>query len=245
MSSTSRVIFYPGNDPEMFRASLTARETFRYFWYQQALDFNRIVPALERSCLKIAFSDDFSDPDSPVEHMWVDSVNFDGVEIDGILISSPNWLKSVREGETVSFPLEQLGDWICVLDGIVYGSYTIQVLRSRMNERERRQHDNAWRLSFPALGTTILPDLNEKFEEVIANLTTDEIAKNPAIVEERFENGRTLLHLESLYGRVSVVKVILDGGGSPTTLCNRGWTASEYAKSLNWKEVLALLKQAV
>ena len=45
MSEESEVVFFESDDPEMAAAAKSARKSFRWFWYQVATDFNRIVPA--------------------------------------------------------------------------------------------------------------------------------------------------------------------------------------------------------
>ncbi|WP_217550983.1 DUF2314 domain-containing protein, partial [Pantoea sp. GbtcB22] len=42
----------------------------------------------------------------------------------------------------------QISDWMYVIEGEVYGAFTVNLLRSRMGRREREEHDNAWGLSF-------------------------------------------------------------------------------------------------
>ncbi len=159
MSEDNPVTFYEGDDPELSQASQKARETFRYFWNQVALDFNRIIPALELACVKAPFSDD-ADPRSPFEHMWVDQINFDGIDVYGTLLNSPNNLTSWNQGDEVEGPLAALSDWLCVLGGKVYGGHTIQVARGRMATAERQEYDQAWGLDFPAPDTVLIPERN-------------------------------------------------------------------------------------
>ncbi len=241
--SESPVTFHMGDDPEIVAAAENARRTFRHFWNQVSLDFNRIVPALELACLKVPFSDDDSDDESQVEHMWVDQVNFDGVDVTGVLINEPNWLKSVAQGDEVSFPVSRISDWLCVLDEQVYGGYSIQVLRSRMSDDERNNHDEAWGLRFPPPDTVRVPEHNDKFEAVIASMLTEQIAKDASTVAETFDHGRTILHLEALCGRTPSVKVLLQHGADTNARCNRGWTPRDYAQSLKWDGIVSLLDE--
>ncbi len=242
MSEDNPVVFHEGNDPELLHASQRARDTFRYFWNQVALDFNRIIPALELACVKVPFSDDVEDPQSPVEHIWVDQINFDGIAIYGTLLNTPNSLTSWAAGDEVQFPLTDVSDWLCVLDGKVYGGHTIQVTRGRMEAVERQDYDQAWGLDFPPPDTVLIPERNGEFEDKIANLLAEQIAKNPKIVTATFDGGQTLLHLEALHGREPSVKVLLDQGASRTACCDRGWTPLDYARSLEWTNVTQLLQ---
>jgi uncharacterized protein len=242
MPDSSPVTFHSGDEPEIVAASQQARKTFRYFWNQLSLDFNRIVPALELACLKVPFSESING-EMRVEQMWVDQVNFDGVSVTGILINAPNWLTSVQQGDEVMFPITQISDWLCVLDGQVYGAYTIQVLRSHMDEEERASHDAAWGLEFPAPSNVLIPERNMKFENVIASLLEKQIEEDSSIVSAAFDEGRTVLHLESLYGRDRSVQVLLEHGADVSVRCDRGWTARDYAQSLQWDHIVALLDQ--
>ena len=224
----------------MIAASQKARETFRLFWNQVALDINRIVLAIETACLKVPFSEDVNGK-MKVEQMWVEQIYFDGVAVTGTLVNFPRWLTAFKEGDEVIFPVSQISDWLCVIDEKVYGAYTIQVLRSSMDGGERANHDKAWGLAFPTPDTVLLPEKNAKFEGIIANLLKEQLEKDRSILSSPFDEGRTLLHLEALYGRAPSVRVLLDYGANPSTPCSRGWTARDYAQSLQWDSVLALL----
>ncbi len=243
MSETSPVTFFKSDDPEIEQASENARDTFRFFWKEVTLDYNRIVPALELACLKVPFSDDKDDPDSQVEHMWVSEVDFDGVQIHGSLINSPNWLKSVKEGDSVSFKIKEISDWFCVLGGEAYGAYSVQVIRSRMSETELASYDESWGLKFPEPSKVQIPDENEEFEKIIAEKLSDHLKGNIETIRDKDDEGRTILHLEALYGRKHGVKVLLEHGADRSVKCNRGWTPLDYAKSLGWVGVIELLEE--
>jgi uncharacterized protein YegJ (DUF2314 family) len=244
MSEDSPVTFHKDDDPEMEKASQEARKTFRHFWKEVSLDYNRIVPALEVSCIKLPFSDDESDPDSQVEHMWVSEIDFDGERIRGVLINAPNWLKSVKEGDAVECAVDDIGDWMCVLAGKVYGAYTVQVTRGRMSESERTAYDEAWGLEFPPPDEVLVPPDVSDFEPVIAKLLQDHLEKDIETVKSTDDAGRSPLHLEALYGRRHSVQVLLDYGADPTAKCDRGWTPRDYANSIGWAEVASILESA-
>jgi uncharacterized protein len=240
MSDTDSITFHEGSNPEMLAASQKARETFRYFWNQVTLDFNRIVPAIDIACLKVPFAENVNG-EVQVEQMWVDQIYFDGVIITGTLVNSPHYLTSVKEGDEVTFPLSQISDWLCVIAGEVYGAYTIQVLRAGMDQEERSSHDEAWGLDFPDPDTTLLPEQNTKFEDVIANLLKEQLEEDSSTLSSDFGDGRTILHLEALYGRAPSIQVLLKHGADRTVRCRRGWTARDYAQSLGWASVIELL----
>src|SRR5262245_41912119 len=135
-SKPSKVYQAESSDPQMHQAYGNARATFGYFWREVAWDRHRIVPALGLAAVKAPFSDGEkarSKPGVPdVEHMWISDVDFDGQLVFGELQNRPNWLKSVKQGDSVSVPLGEISDWMYSISGDVYGGYTVNLLRSRM-----------------------------------------------------------------------------------------------------------------
>ena len=184
---------------------------------------------------------DATDPQSPVEHMWINQINFDGIDIYGVLLNTPNSLTSWDQGDEVQVSLAKLSDWLCVLAGTVYGGYTIQVTRGQMEEAERQKYDQAWGLDFSPPDTVLIPERNGEFEDAIANLLAEQVAKNPDILAATYDGGQTLLHLEALHGREPSVKVLLEQGANVTVRCDRGWTPLDYAQSLGWENIIQLL----
>ena len=171
--------------------------------------------------------------------MWVEDVYFDGTEIRGTLLNSPNKLSSVDEGDSVTLTLDRIEDWLCALDDQAYGGYSVQVLRSRMNDDERDAHDEAWGLIFPAPDTVLLPDRSAEFEENMLAQLKEQIESEPGCIAEDFGEGRTLLHLMCLYGRAASVRLLLAAGADPTRRCDRGWTPIQYANAVGWDDVTA------
>ena len=45
-------------------------------------------------------------------------------------------------------PFERLEDWMYIIDGELFGGFTIQVLRKHMSPEERESHDAAWGVGF-------------------------------------------------------------------------------------------------
>ena len=124
---------FDNSDPEMQRAYERARATFRYFWREVTWERRRIVPALDMACIKAPFSDGerarASDDAPDVEHMWLSEVDFDGEIVSAVLLNAPNWLKSVKAGDTARIPLSEISDWMYVIEGEVFGAYTVNLLR--------------------------------------------------------------------------------------------------------------------
>ncbi|WP_442510972.1 DUF2314 domain-containing protein [Novipirellula sp. SH528] len=148
----AQVYLTADNDPEMRTANERARRTFRFFWRELSWERRRIIPGLDLACVKVPFTDppelQAAENSEGVEQMWLGDVDFDGQKVSGTLLNSPNWLKSISEGDEAKFPGKALSDWMYVLNGRVYGAFTVQVLRAKMSAKERKQHDDAWGFDF-------------------------------------------------------------------------------------------------
>jgi uncharacterized protein YegJ (DUF2314 family) len=257
-SQPSKVFMFDNTDPEMQDAYRKAQATFKYFWREIAWERRRIVPALDLACAKAPFSDGErtkKSQDHPdVEHMWMSEVDFDGKVVSGVLINSPNWLKTVKEGDSARFPLNQISDWMYAINGEVYGAYTVNLMRSRMGKRERKEHDDAWGLNFGDPNTIrLVPQKKDWFgtkeveiqehpmSENMGRSLKDSLAKNPSMVRSKDDRGWTLLHQVALTGSLAAVKVLLEAGADVNAVTDHGMTPLGLAKSLGWDKVAALL----
>jgi uncharacterized protein YegJ (DUF2314 family) len=160
-NSESPIYQSPGDDPEMDQAAAKARQTFRFFWREMAWEQRRIVPGLELAAVKGTFSDPpeirAQNPDGlEAEHMWLLEIDFDGRQLQGTLINAPHSLKSFNEGDRVTIAGRQICDWMYVIAGNVYGGFTVDLMRSRMEKGERKQHDQAWGFDFGDVGVVNL-----------------------------------------------------------------------------------------
>jgi uncharacterized protein YegJ (DUF2314 family) len=264
-SQPSRVFLSDNSDPEMQRAFENARATFRFFWREIAWERRRIVPALDLACVKAPFSDGEQGKrtkDTPeVEHMWLSEVDFDGQFVSGVLLNAPNWLKTVKEGDSARIPLGDISDWMYAISGEVFGAYTVNLLRSRMGRRERQEHDAAWGLTFgDPMKIRVAPEPNKgggllkswfgkrqadtqehPMSESMASSLKEQLAKDPSLVSAKDDRGWTFLHQEALAGSTATVKVLLAAGADRDAVTDHGMTALQLARSLGWDNVVALL----
>jgi uncharacterized protein YegJ (DUF2314 family) len=265
-SQPSKVFMFDNSDPEMQGAYQKARATFRYFWREVAWERRRIVPALDLACVKAPFSDGArrtpaqGNPD--VEHMWLGEVDFDGQFVSGVLLNAPNWLKTVRAGDSARIRLGEISDWMYAIRGEVYGAYTVNLMRSRMGQSEREEHDGAWGLNFGDPHTIrIAPeqkksggllkslfgergdtDIQEHpMSEAMASSLKDQLVKDPSMLHAEDDRGWTLLHHQALAGSTATVKVLLERGADKNAVTDHGMTPLQLAKSLAWDKVVALL----
>ena len=232
------------HDEAMETAQNQARSTFRYFWKEVATDFNRIVPALSVAIVKCGFPVD--DPDAPVgtEQMWVDNIFFDGASVSGELINDPQFVPTLSVGDAVQVPKAGISDWLCQIDEKLYGGYTVQVLRAGMSESERAEHDDAWGLPFPEPSTVNIPNPPSTFDENLAEEMLTYLKENPDALQTVDEDGRTLLHLEVLFGRMPGAKALLDLGLNVNARCHRHWTPLRYSDEIGWEELSLFLRGA-
>lgn len=271
----SQVFLSPDNDPEMAQAMQRARSTFRFFWRELAWERRRIIPGLELACVKAPFSDPpgTSVPtEAPlVEQMWMDQVQFDGRHVSGILINTPKWLKSVADGDSNRLPLSDVSDWMYVVNGRVYGGFTVHMLRARMSRAERNAHDSAWGLEFgdPLAPEVVpkkwfeskgkktvwqlltgsapsLPDHWEELEHPMADNMVESLQKFVAQHPEELNNvddrGFSLLHQLALAGATGCVDMLLRHGADPRATTREGFTAAQLAEILDWRNTVELLR---
>ncbi len=246
-------IFYTnGDSPEMLKAIARAQETFKYYWRELSWEARRIVPALDLAYVKIAFVQPSGVPDKPkVEYMWVGDIGFDGDRIFGTLINTPSIVNNVANGDYVEAPLNRLCDWLFSSNDIPYGGFTIQVLRSEMEEEQRDEHDEAWGLDFGE------PDEIYIVREEETDPATQEehpmsinmkdslqqfLEKNPAEATNADEDGYTMLHREAIAGNRSTVEVLLQAGANKSAQTKSGKSAMDFAHQLNWQHLLPLLQ---
>lgn len=266
------IFFADGADPKMLEAYKKAQETFKYFWREQSWEYRRIIPGLNVSCVKVAFSQEDPDSEYPiVEQMWINEIDFDGDYVKGYLINEPNELTNVKVGDYVEIPLSEISDWLFAITptqkkpkGLsklfsssstpnpkAYGGFTIQKMRADMSESERRDHDAAWQLDFGDFNDIEI--VNEQKENP-ENLIEHPMSKNmresfvtflneyPAELTNIDENGFTLLHRETIAGNLSSVEILLKSGVDKNVKTNRGKTALDYAKQLSWEHLIPVLE---
>ena len=203
----------------------------------------RIVPALDMACVKAPFSDGdqanaTKSKETPsVEHMWMSEIDFDGKHVSGVLLNSPNWLTTVKEGDSARIKLNEISDWMYAISGVVYGAYTVNLIRSRMGRKERQEHDNAWGLEFGDPDRIrVVPEPKQEggllkrwfgpkpkvqpegaehpASEGMAAKLKEQLAKDPNLKSVRDDKGRMFLHQEALAGNLATVQVLLQAGGS-------------------------------
>lgn len=256
----------------MKQAYEAAQRSFKYFWRELSWERRRIVPGLDMSMVKLPFSDGpRTDGQPDYEHMWIGEVDFDGDTLCGQLLNSPNWLTSVRKGDSVRAPFSHLTDWMMAVDGRAHGGFTVNVMRARMGSRERKQHDDAWGLDFGDPADVRLEIEREQkpkggflsgvfggrsknsnqqagFRDhpMCINMLEKiekQLKADSAIARTVDDTGWTLLHREALAGNFGVVKLLVGYGAEVATKTPSGRTASELALGIGWPEIAEYLDE--
>lgn len=261
---------FDAKDPAMQNAFQAAQASFRYFWRELSWEMRRIVPGLDMAMVKFPFSDGpRTDGNPEFEHMWIGDVGFDGDSVSGTLLNSPRWLNSVREGDDVSLPFDHVTDWMMTVDGRAYGGFTVNLMRSRMSDNERDQHDQAWGLEFgdPSnvqveISRTVGPEaagmkssdvspegVSETYVEhpMSVNMLPEikvQLEADQSIATFTGDDGWTLLQQEAMAGNFGIVKLLVTHGADVSARTPSGYTAAELAKKIGWSEIAEFIRSA-
>ncbi len=115
------VVNHLGADPELLAARARARTELAAL----APQFAKLVPDDEHLSVKGRFTS----PEGDVEWMWVDVIRIGRDGVEGTLDNVPQ-LVELTEGERVTVPLADVGDYLLVLpDGTQRGGHSLEILR--------------------------------------------------------------------------------------------------------------------
>jgi uncharacterized protein YegJ (DUF2314 family) len=131
--SRDEVTLVKSDDPEMNAAIQKARDTVNAF----IKELESPKPNQTDFSVKMKVVDGENN-----EHMWLNSVYYDGQFIHGNIANDPVYVKNVKLGEAVKVLPEDISDWMYVVDGKLVGGYTIRVLRNRLSPEEQNQFDS-------------------------------------------------------------------------------------------------------
>jgi len=257
----------------MRQAYESAQRSFKFFWRELSWERRRIIPALDMSMVKFAFSDGpRTDGNAECEHMWAGDVEFDGVRLKGRLLNAPNWLTSVQEGDAIEKPFPQLTDWMLTAEGRAYGGFTVNLMRANMSDRERQEHDRAWGLEFGDANEIRieLEDGDQKKPGVFSRLFSqakapgsaalhrdhpmclnmlpkleEQLQADPSLAASVDEQGWTLLQREALAGNLGVVQLLVKYGADLGATTPNGHDAADLARLAGWYEIAAFLDREV
>jgi uncharacterized protein YegJ (DUF2314 family) len=246
-------IVFAKQTPTMEDAYKKAQDTFNYFWREVYWEYRRIIPAHDLSIVKVPFEQKLEEFDEPiVEHMWINEIDFDGENITGILMNTPNQLTNITNGDSVSIKLSEISDWMFSIGGKTHGGFTIQLLRSDMSEKERKNHDAAWGLDFGDYDAILVAYEQEKHPE---NLIEHPMSKNmvekfreflnnnPDEINTKDDLGYTMLHREAIAGNKAIIDVLKEFNVDFNTRTNQGKVAADFAQALNWEHLIPIFQK--
>ncbi|MGJ8659348.1 MAG: DUF2314 domain-containing protein [Cellulophaga fucicola] len=245
-------VFFVKENDKMSVAYKKAQETFKFFWRELYWEQRRIVPAHGLAIVKFPFEQMFEGDEKPtIEYMWVNNIYFDGETVTGVLVNKPIQLTNVAEGDVVSCDLHKISDWMLAISGKTYGGYTIHALRSDMSEEARVQHDSSWGLDFGDYNNILnVYKQQENPENLIehpmcvnmGDKFLEFFKENPDQVTAVDEEGFTVLHRQAIAGNKRTIEILLSLGADKEAKNNKGKTALEYAKALNWEYAISALE---
>lgn len=131
------VFWLSGDDDEMKAAILQAQQSFPEFMREVEADVLRRVPRLEAALVKAYFFE--AEMPDQGEHLFVEEVQVKGDAVRGTLSGTPQFVRGLTDGQSVTFPVSQISDWFLVTDGQGRGGYTLDVLARRMSPADYRR----------------------------------------------------------------------------------------------------------
>lgn len=120
-----------------------------------------------------------------------------------------------------------------------------------VSDAERRDHDEAWQLDFGDFNEIeVVYEQIDKPENLIKHPMSKNMQESfvtflndyPTELTNIDEDGFTLLHRETIAGNLSSVQVLLQSGTDKNLKTNKGKTALDYAKQLNWEHLIPVLE---
>jgi len=151
----------------------------------------------------------------------------------------------------VEVPLDQISDWLFTSAGKTYGGFTIQALRSGMEEQERKEHDEAWGLDFGDYNDISIVFEQKKHPENLVehpmsinmrDKLAAFISEHPEQLSNADDAGYTILHREAVAGNRSSVEVLLQLGADKEVKTGKGDSALVLAKQVGWEQIIPLLE---
>lgn len=125
-------ISVPDTDPEMTEALRRARDSLARFWAV----FDKPAAGEGGFALKVAVQIGTRDS----EHIWTNDIKRDGDSVTGVVNNAPQKAKSVRFGERIPIPPEQISDWMYMRNGRIVGNFTLRPLLKHMAPAEAQRY---------------------------------------------------------------------------------------------------------
>ncbi len=119
-----------GEDSIMNNAILESRRSFPEF----EKVFNSKDSTIDEFAIKYPF---IKDDNNGNEHIWLSYITFESGTYYGIVDNTPEFTKSIKEGEKIQINLDNISDWNYIKNDTIFGGYTIKVVRDALSDREK------------------------------------------------------------------------------------------------------------
>jgi|SRR6185436_5801119 len=126
-ASDDPVVSVSSDDPEMNAAIAEARESLPAFWMVYG------APNRGESdfALKVRIEDRRA-----VEHFWVTDLRREADKVYGLIGNEPNTVTTVKLGDEIEVPSDDITDWLYMRDGKMVGNFTLRPLFKEMPVEE-------------------------------------------------------------------------------------------------------------
>lgn len=119
-------------DPEIVDARLAALASIQTFIQR--------LPELEQAGAYVSVKIPIG-VDPEIEQIWLESpVRFNDGAFHGTIGNEP-LLPEFSLGDPISVPVSEISDWMVVVDGRLYGGFTVLVTRSHLSPEQQAQFD--------------------------------------------------------------------------------------------------------
>ncbi len=126
-SKSDKVYLVSKDDAEMNEAIAKARETLPQFWQS----FKHPQIGEYGFSLKVKITDK-----NEVEHFWVVDIQQKDGELYGTINNDPEKVRSVKIGDRIQIPTQDISDWTYLRNHKMVGNYTLRLLVKRMSPDE-------------------------------------------------------------------------------------------------------------
>jgi uncharacterized protein YegJ (DUF2314 family) len=99
-------------------------------------------PGMEAFAVKVAIRES-----SDAEYFWIDPFTSSGRQFSGVINNEPRMVHSVKLGQTITFDLSEVVDWMYIDNGEMKGNYTACALLTSAPAQEVEEFKKRFRLN--------------------------------------------------------------------------------------------------
>ncbi len=130
-SKRDKVTSVAGDDPEMVAAIARARASLPQFWEV----FERRDRGESGFSLKVKITDKRG-----TEHFWLSDIDRRDGQLHGTINNDADIVRSVKLGDRIAIPEEDISDWLYMRQGKMVGNFTLRVLFKTMPAAEVQRY---------------------------------------------------------------------------------------------------------